>query len=116
MPLKIDAMIGKLDSPVPCSGLSVPVTVPATRFVKHTGTPPADTGTSGPKKNEHAPLGQSLSPAQMTLESLTQRWLLIVVVLATGPLSAHVPQLPIVCPGHRTANVSAPPTPTGVSW
>src|SRR6266478_5295884 len=37
MPVKIDAMIGKLDSPDPPSGLIVPVTGPATRFVKHTG-------------------------------------------------------------------------------
>ena len=42
MPVKIAAVIGKVDSPVPPSGLSVPVTGPATRFVKQIGKPPAE--------------------------------------------------------------------------
>src|SRR5437868_7147218 len=72
-PVKTDEINFAVDAPEPVSGLAVPVIVPFTRLVTHTGVAPAESGSGAPKKKAHVPPEQSASALQVFEVSVVHR-------------------------------------------
>jgi len=90
-PVKTDEVSAAVDAPLPVSGFAVPVIVPFTMFVTHTGTPPEERGSGAPKMKAQVPPEQSPLAEQVFEVSFVQRWLFTTVVLAIGPLTVQEP-------------------------